>query len=847
MTEGSDGRNDDAEESGGLSRRTVLGGLATGGVAAAVVGYAATRRDPGPVPEEHDWDPADPPLATPWFKEVSAEDPHAEYPRPQLVRERWHHLNGVWGFEAAVEGNDPPTDRQLEEGVLVPFSVESALSSLAREEDRMWYRRTFEIPEDWDVRDEERLLLHFEAVDYEATVYVNGERVGSHVGGYDHFAFDVADALTEARRQEVVVGVVDETKEGQTLGKQHPNDDAIWYTPASGIWQSVWLEPVPWTRVTEIDATPDLENDRLELAVETTGGASPTVEATALADGETVATASGAPDETLSLSIPNPTYWSPDEPFLYDLEIRLRRGGETGDRVTSYFGMRAVETRRVNGRSRMLLNGEVSFALATLDQGYWPDGIYTAPTDDALASDLEKHRKLGFNAVRKHVKVEPRRWYYHADRLGLVVHQDVPSTADFTGGPDEEQKEQFESEVREILTELRNHPSITAWVPFNEGWGIFDAERITDLVAERDPERLVNPNSGANVDGGDCECGDVLDYHNYPGPGSVPPAEDRLTVLGEYGGMGLVLDDHAWGSENFSYDAYLTSAGLTDAYVEKAERVQLLAAQCGLSSAVYTQLTDVETENNGLLTYDRKAFKVDRERVQAANEALIEVGTTADAWPAEKSGDPSGMGYWPLDDVDAVAADAAGDADMRVSGDPTPVDGPSGGGLSFDGDALETESGVLDTRGGYSVAAWVRLSEQSGTQVAVSQDGESVSAFSLRYEAGSERFAFAVAERDAAEDPVRVRAADPAEGGRWYHLLGVRDAANGTIRLYVDGTRADETAFCPGFESTGPTVVGRGRFDGIATSYWRGSVNEVRVFEWALSDEDAAAAFERTH
>ncbi|WP_225336368.1 glycoside hydrolase family 2 protein [Halomicrobium urmianum] len=624
--------NGTSTQDGGLSRRRLLRTSAAVSMA-GLAGCSALEagRDPWPGPGDHDWTPAEPPLATPWFEAVDPEDPHAEYPRPQLVRDRWRHLNGVWGFEAVDELGDPPTERGLEVGILVPFPVESALSGIAREEDQMWYRRTFEVPEDWDVGDDEHLLLHFEAVDYEATVYVNGEEVGSHVGGYDHFAVDITDAVSDVRRQELIVGVADETEEGQTLGKQHPNDGPIWYTPTSGIWQSVWMEPVPSPHVTGLDTTPDLENERLALTVDATDAAADlTVEATARADGETAATATGAPGEELSLSIPDPQTWSPEDPFLYDVTVRLLRDGEAVDAVESYFGMRSIGYEEIDGHQRMTLNGEVSFALAALDQGFWPDGIYTPPTDEAQIFDLEKHRELGFNTVRKHVKIEPRRWYYHADRLGLVVHQDMPSTADFTGTPEGERRDQFETELRAMIDQLGNHPSITAWVPFNEGWGIYDAERITEAVRERDPERLVNPNSGANVDGGDCECGAILDFHNYPGPGPAPPTDDRLSVIGEFGGLGLALDGHEWGSESYSYDAYSSPAELTEAYVGKLELTRLFAGQSGLSSAVYTQLTDVETENNGLLTYDRKAVKPDADRVREANEALIDAATTLD-------------------------------------------------------------------------------------------------------------------------------------------------------------------------------------------------------------------------
>lgn len=829
-----------------LSRRTLLGGLLTGGLGLAGYEYVTQNTDPGPVPETHDWEPQTPELATPWFEEVSMEDPHAEYPRPQLVRERWKHLNGVWGFEAVDELADPPTNRELEEGILVPFPVESALSGIAREEDHMWYRRTFELPDDWAIQEGERLILHFEAVDYESRVYVNGEHVDTHTGGYDHFAIDITNALTTARRQELVVGVIDETTEGQPLGKQHPNDGGIWYTPASGIWQSIWLEPVPETHITGLDLTPALGEERLTLTA-TTNTQTPAVSVDAIAhrSGETIATTTGALGDTLELSIPDPRPWSPRDPFLYDLTVRLRQDSAVIDSVESYFGMRTIGRDQINGRTRMTLNGEVTFALATLDQGYWPDGIYTPPTDDAMIYDLETHHRLGFNTVRKHVKVEPRRWYYHADRLGLVVHQDMPSTADFTGTPTTTQREQFETELRAMIDELKNHPSITTWIPFNEGWGLYDTERIVELVRDWDPTRLINPNSGANIDGGDCGCGDILDVHNYPGPGSIPEPDDRITVLGEFGGLGLRMDGHEWGSGSYSYDSYLTPAGFLEAYTQKLERTRLLAAQCGLSMAVYTQLTDVETENNGLVTYDRKQLKAAPGRIHAVNKRLIDAGTTLTEITTEK---PELTGQWPIDPVESERVlDQVGTNHGTRRGETTWREDRGGHVLEFDGGSVETTERGVDTLGSYSVAAWVRLSDDSRSQAAVIQEGDAVNAFRLGYAADRGRLSFEVSDRDTPIRPTRAVATDPANTDTWYHVTGVRDAATSTISLYVNGALAAEGSFCPGFDSQGPLVIGRGYWDSIKTSYWRGYIDDVRIYTGALNSEGVQALYETTH
>lgn len=838
----------DTESSGWMTRRKLLAGSLAAGVV-GVAGASATlnRRDGGPVPGDHDWSPAEAPLETPWFDEVSAEDPHDAYPRPQLVRDRWQHLNGVWGLEPADDDASPPTDRELEEGILVPFPVESPLSGVGREEDHVFYRRTFEIPDDWDVRGDERLRLHFEAVDYETTVYVNGTDVGAHTGGYDHFSFDVTDALTDARRQEIVLSVADRTEEGQTLGKQHPNGGDIWYTPTTGVWQTVWLEPVAEQYIESLDVTPDVDDETLRLSVATAGRADPTVEATAFADGTEVGAASGAPGEPLEIPVTEPRLWSPDDPFLYDLEVQLVDDGTAVDTVESYFGMRSVGTETIRGRPRLTLNGEFEFELATLDQGFWPDGIYTAPTDDALAFDLKKHEELGFNAVRKHVKVEPRRWYYHADRLGLLVQQDVPSTADFSGTPDEAQREQFERELRAAVDQLGNHPSITTWIPFNEGWGAYDQERIADEIAEWDPERLVTANSGANVDGGDCGCGDVLDFHHYPGPGSIPQTEDRVSVLGEFGGLGLAIEDHRWSpGDDYSYDTYFTTAGLTEAYVEKLGRVGLVAEQCGLSSAVYTQITDVENENNGIMTYDRKVVKMDAEAVREANEAAITAGRNVDPGARDDGGSLDGVGYWPFEEGEGeTAADAVGDNDGVLSDRVSWTEGKNGTALSFDNGFVDLQTGVLDTLGDYSVAAWVNLADRNAIQTAVSQSGENVSGFALQYVGPDDRFAFTAMDADEGGTETRATGAGMPALGRWYHLVGVRNAHDRSIRLFVDGTLIDDQSFCPGFDATGSTVIGSGLRDSLLTSYWDGAIDDVRIFDWALDEDDVVELYHR--
>ncbi|WP_431899975.1 PA14 domain-containing protein [Nonomuraea sp. bgisy101] len=551
-------------------------------------------------------------LASKFAKDVNPANPHPEYPRPQLVRDRWHGLNGPWQFAAAEAGEQPPIGKNLTERIIVPYPVESALSGIGRNEDRMWYRRTFEVPRNWRG---ERIILHLDAVDWEATVYVNGTRLATHRGGYDRFSVDVTDALKRNGRQELIVGVFDPTDKGNhPTGKQRLAPGSIWYTPNSGIWQSVWIEPVAPNRILSVDSVPDLTGQKLKVTVDTPL-AGTRVELVARDGSKIVGQASGRSGTELSLPVRNPKLWTPDTPFLYDLTVTTR-----DDRVKSYFGMREISIGQVNGKTRMLLNGKPVFQLGPLDQGYWPDGIYTAPTDAALRYDLEVTKQAGFNTVRKHVKVESDRWFHHADKLGLLVWQDMPSTSGNTN------QSQFETEFRRIVDQHRSSPSAVMWVPFNESWGQYEVARVADMVKSWDPSRLVDNQSGVNCcgaqDGGN---GDVIDWHMYPGPAPVsPPSATRASVLGEYGGLGLLVLGHTYSGGGWGYRVEPDAETLTNRYVEMDRTLRRLHACEGLSAAIYTQTTDVEVELNGLMTYDRAVIKPDLARVRAANRALID-------------------------------------------------------------------------------------------------------------------------------------------------------------------------------------------------------------------------------
>ncbi|HET6567021.1 MAG TPA: glycoside hydrolase family 2 TIM barrel-domain containing protein, partial [Rhodothermales bacterium] len=572
------------------------------------------------------WHPADGPLVTRWAKEVSPENAHPEYPRPQLVRTEWQNLNGLWDYTITPEAASMP--RRFEGEILVPFPIESALSGVMKrvgDDERLWYRRSFSIPETWKGQ---RVLLHFGAVDWDAAVFVNGAQVGRHRGGYDPFTIDITDAIQPLGNQSIVVSVSDPTDTGtQPRGKQVSNPEGIWYTPTTGIWQTVWLEPVPVSYIQGLRMRPDVDTGTLNLRVQTAGDEGTyEVEAIARDGGQPVDTAKAAAGRPLALKIANPKLWSPDSPFLYDLTVRLLYKGQVVDEVSSYFGMRKISLGK-DGRGivRLMLNNEPLFQFGPLDQGFWPGGIYTAPTDEALRHDIMVEKDLGFNMVRKHVKVEPARWYYWADKLGILVWQDMPS-GDASVSPGEGEitrtsasAAEFEDELKELIDDHYNHPSIVMWVVFNEGWGQYDTAYLTNWVKQYDPTRLVDDASGWN----DMGVGDVNDMHSYPGPDAPPAESTRAIVLGEFGGLGLPLAGHTWqDQENWGYRSYTTREDLEAAYMTLIKKLRPLIHTPGLAAAVYTQTTDVEVEVNGLMTYDRDLIKMNPAHVAEANRLL---------------------------------------------------------------------------------------------------------------------------------------------------------------------------------------------------------------------------------
>ena len=559
-----------------------------------------------------DYKLADGPLLTRWAKQVSARKALPEYPRPQMVRKDWLNLNGLW--EYAIKPKDDSQPRQFDGQILVPYPIESALSGVMKpvgQENRLWYRRTFEVPRKWKGR---RVLLHFGAVDWDATVWVNGKELGNHRGGYDPFTFDVTDALKKSGAQEIVLSVWDPTNAGsQPRGKQVAKPRGIWYTAVTGIWQTVWLEPVPKTYIESLLIDPDIDNGQVQITANVVGtGAGLAAKVTGRGFAGTAAS-SGA--DKLTIKISDAKLWSPDSPYLYDVTVSVGNADKPIDLVKSYFGMRKIEIKKDQaGINRLFLNNEALFQYGPLDQGWWPDGLYTAPTDKALKYDIDVLKKLGCNMLRKHVKVEPDRLYYWCDKLGLMVWQDMPNGNNKTDAD----KEQFETELKRVVNAFRNHPSIIMWVPFNEGWGQHETEHYVEMIKKMDPSRLVNNASGW----ADKKVGDVHDVHSYPGPAAPPVSAERAAVLGEFGGLGLPVKGHTWQDEkNWGYRSFETREALTNAYVNLLGRLRSLIGG-GLSAAVYTQTTDVEIEVNGMMTYDRAMIKADAKKAAAAARRL---------------------------------------------------------------------------------------------------------------------------------------------------------------------------------------------------------------------------------
>jgi hypothetical protein len=608
------------------------------------------------------WAPKQAPIMTKWAAQVSPDNALPEYPRPQMVRADWLNLNGVWQYQPASVQDTVPVGRKLPGEILVPFGVESALSGVMEHHDRLWYRRTFTIPPTWKGK---RVLLHFGAVDYESEAIINGASVGIHKGGYDAFSYDITPQLKPDGPQEIIVRVFNPVEfGGQPRGKQKTIPGGIMYTPTTGIWQTVWLEPVADVAVTDLKIVPDFDKGALHLTVTTSGpgegvavhlNIAPRVAGSAddsARTGNSGIVFTGKSNAEMVIPIPNALPWSPEHPNLYDLGITI----DGGDSVSSYFGMRKISVGEVDGVKRVFLNNQPIFLAGPLDQGFWPDGIYTAPTDEALKSDIVAIKGFGFNFVRKHIKVEPARWYYWADKLGLLVWQDMPSAdsyIDRTHGevvPDVDRAE-FSSELTRMVQTHWNSPSIFLWTIFNEEQGqsgepkagvMTDAQiqadasaytqRLVDQVRALDPSRLIDEASGGRI----CGYGDFNDTHSYPPPNVHPITTPQVYICGEFGGIGYRVDGHCWSEKGGGYTNVSSADDLLYLYADFLNQIKTMRDTRGLAGCVYTQLTDVMTEINGLETYDRVA-KVDPALIARATRFELPVPTYSEVMPTSES------------------------------------------------------------------------------------------------------------------------------------------------------------------------------------------------------------------
>ena len=579
------------------------------------------------------WKPVEGRIRTQWSEQVNPDNVLPEYPRPIMERTEWKNLNGLWDYAIIEKGKHTPS--VFDGKILVPFAVESSLSGVAKTvgaEKELVYRRSFEVPSSWKGK---KVLLHFGAVDWKTDVWVNDVKVGSHTGGFTPFSFDITEAL-QGKNNTLIVKVWDPTDKGyQPRGKQVSRPEGIWYTPVTGIWQTVWLEPVSESYIQDLRITPDIDNSLLSLKALVKDATSKDLVEVKVFDGQQlVAQGKSINRECVQVAMPeNTKLWSPESPFLYTLKVSLKQNGKLVDEVSSYAAMRKYSSKRdANGIVRLELNNKSLFQFGPLDQGWWPDGLYTAPTDEALLYDIQKTKDFGFNMIRKHIKVEPARWYTYCDKLGIIVWQDMPSG---DRNPEWQNRKYFEGtemkrsaeseacyrkEWKEIMDALYSYPCIGTWIPFNEAWGQFKTPEIVEWTKQYDPTRLVNPASGGNH----YTCGDMLDLHNYPAPELYLYDAQRATVLGEYGGIGWVVQGHIWEPDrNWGYIQFNSSKEVTDEYVKYAEKLYDLIPR-GFSAAVYTQTTDVEVEVNGLMTYDRKVIKLEEKRVREINRKLCE-------------------------------------------------------------------------------------------------------------------------------------------------------------------------------------------------------------------------------
>ena len=810
-----------------------------------------------------------PPLLTPWTRSVSTTAPLPEYPRPQLERSSWMSLNGRWQYEQGQAGEAPPFGRDLAQTILVPFSPESPLSGIEREDDWGWYRRQFTVPAAWRAQ---HVQLNFGAVAWQAAVYVNGKLAGSHAGDYDSFSLDITRLLSSTGPNELVVGYYDPIgAAGEPVGKQRSGPPrGIYHTPASGIWQTVWLEPVSPEHITALDLVPDLVNGRLTVTAAVTGGSAGRLTAEALAGRSVVATGVGRPGQAFSIPIPNPHAWSPSDPYLYGLRLELQGpGGKPIDRVESYFGMRSIALGRVGGATRILLNGKFVFETGALDQGYWPDGVYTPSADEAIRADILAAKNLGYDMLREHQKVEPDRWYYWADKLGILVWQDMPSMRVPGGSLTPAEQAEFRRELAAIVEQHRSDPSIVTWIPFNEGWDQFDPSGVVSEIKQLDPSALVDSDSGsANCCSAvEAPNTDIRDTHLYFGPYSAP-ADRRATVIGEYGGvLAYPPPAHRWPGVLTSLGADVQAWGpppvelfLRAQYSELEQEMR----SRGLSGAVFTELSGYEDEL-GILTYDRGAYTISPQFVRGLNDALVAGSQLPLHLLPQPAEFPEGAtGFWTFGDGRGPAAiDWSGAAHtLTLEGGASWTRGRAGSSalrIAAPGQFATSSAPLIDTSRSFTISVWLNYGVAGESGSAVTEPGPDGSSFSLGVETAplgpggkpgagglpgkGTHWTFIVpagSKCTAAQCGVRANMRyddgrnDPVPG-RWHQVTGVYDHGSQTIRLYVDGVPEDVEHVWGIPRGEGPLVVGAGTGDYSPTDTFIGAIQDLRVYGRALT------------
>ena len=838
--------------------------IAALGVGLAAATNATAAGAPAP------YQPIAPPLTTPWTGSVSTVTPWPQYPRPQLERSRWQSLNGRWQYETTGSLQTPPFGQTLAQTILVPFAPESALSGIGREDELGWYRRTFTVPAAWG---HDHVVLNFGAVAWAARVYVNGHLVEDHHGDYDAFSSDITPFLKRRGENELVVGFYDPIgSAGEPVGKQVPGaPSGIVHTAVSGIWQTVWLEPVAAQHIAGLELTPDLTHSEL-VALPTVQSSGPsghqakhlTLTATALAGGKPVATATASPGRRLVLRIPHPTLWSPWRPYLYGLRLQLLAGQTVLDTVTSYFGMRSISLGRVGGATRILLNGKFVFQAGALDQGYWPDGIYTPPTDAAIQFDISAAKQMGFDMLREHEKVQPDRWYYWADRLGLLVWQDMPSLSRLqTSAPSSASQAEFRRELDRIVVQHRSDPSIVMWVPFNEGWNEFDPAGVTAEIEKLDAGALVDADSGS----ADC-ClvaesprSQVNDTHLYSGPFAVD-ANSRASVIGEFGGaFPYPPPADRWPGQLYSVGLPAVSRPFWDAQELLRAQYDALGEEMrirGLSGAVLTEFANYEQEL-GILSYDRRVYTLSPGLLHALNAKLIAQSQRPEAlWP-QSAGVPGGInGSWSF-------AEGQGSTAQDSVSPPLPLTLEGGAGwtsgprlrgrptgalaISAAGQDAVTSAPVIQTSQSFTVSAWLKPGAGGESGTAVSEPGPDGSSFSLGIQTIQRNsrpmtwWAFTVPAGSACPATqcgvrANLRYSDgrnPPSPGHWYLVTGVYDQATQSIALYVNGIPQDIEHVTAVPADQGPLTVGEGSGDYAPTDSFLGAIAGLRTWGRALT------------